>query len=240
MHRRPLQVFLPLLLLLAPSPVLGNNTFFLPGDAFFFARFTTADLEALAEQTSPAFRYGNHWDNGYFCGYAGYERIRLAEMPKSLKQALAEAYERLEMDLEKDSEGVRYMNILFYNADFDWRKHSLGLQYNEDWAEETAAFGHGKDYLRLESFVTKVDALMTSWRDAPRIPQLKIEIPALSADGKPRPEEPVVLRGGYQIIAIPNREFNAYFEQNDGLRLIHIEGEAVKAYVTRNGDWEEE
>ena len=59
----------------------GNNTYFLPGDAYFYTRMDLADTKELAKTESPAINYGS--PRGalfeYKCGYIGLSLIHISE-----------------------------------------------------------------------------------------------------------------------------------------------------------------
>ncbi len=224
----------------------ANNTSFLPGDAFFYCRLDSDDIAALLKSDPAVFRYGNHWDGGFGCGFAGYARASAPDLPKSQKESLVRIYGRLKEFIEPDGHGDKKMSVFFYNSNYDWQKHGLGIQYNEDWVEETAAFGHSLDHLRLESFMqsgvdltTKASILEKAWRDSPRIGPLDATIPQLPP--KPNPaeslKEPIVLGSAFQIIVIPNRNFHDYWELSDGVVVAVLSEDGVAWFHVSAGEW---
>jgi hypothetical protein len=226
---------------LVPATTLANNTSFLPGDAFFFVRLDEADIAALAGVESPVLTYGDHWDSGFFCGHAGFAQLRVERMPQSMKQHLLEAFRRFGPDLEEDARGEKRISVFRYNDDYDWHEYQFGIQYNENWVEETAKFGHEPEYVRLESFISTERAVMTSWRDAQRVPPLDVSVPPIDEEAiEDTSSSPVVLSGRFQLLVLPNRDFDEYFEYEAGTRLIEISDEGIRTFVADNSQWKEE
>lgn len=62
------------------SVSLANNTFFLPGDAYFYVRLDLKGARQLDDVESPVLHYSSHWDAGVGCGFIGYEKIQRSEV----------------------------------------------------------------------------------------------------------------------------------------------------------------
>ena len=71
------------------SVSLANNTFFLPGDAYFYVRLDLESARQLTDHESPVLDYGSHWNGGYGCGHLGYEKIDLTSMSAATKEVRA-------------------------------------------------------------------------------------------------------------------------------------------------------
>jgi hypothetical protein len=159
-----------------------------------------------------------------------------------MKARLLSAYSELETQLESrfDDElkkETKLLCVFIYNSDYDWKKHGIAIQYNENWVAETVKFGHRRDHVRLEVFIAGAIATVQAWRDAALVPPLKATFP--KSTKKARRVVPI-LTGSYQLIVIPKRNFTDYFNyrnNKDGLPLIVITKDAMTTYVTKDGKW---
>ncbi len=187
------------------AAALGNNNFFLPGDAFFPTELTEEDAAKLAADATnpPVFNY-SAMGGGYAaagCGFAGYYRASIPGLDEAfianLKQAYARVREMEPRELRETSrDGAKTLvetnpvRVLFYPHDFDFPRFKLGLQYNENWVEEVMKFGHPRQAMRLCCLVNHADAVMESWRDATEVAALPISLPEVKLRPAPYIEEP--------------------------------------------------
>lgn len=231
---------LVLMLTLAPAASLqANNTYFLPGDSFFFLRLSSQDMVRLHPQSTFTWGYSSPREGGYFCGYAGYSRIQLT-MPAAMRRSLGRAIKELSPLAPPDeSDKRRRVGIFVYNDDFDIHQRRLAVQYNENWVRETAMFGHREDHMRLEDFVGTVDAVTEGWRDGPRVKPLQAKL-------KPPPDgfggafrDPVVPTGDIQLIVIPDRDYAKYFERKSEARLIRVDRDGLSYFRGAGSRWKQ-
>jgi hypothetical protein len=246
-----LRTSLAIVIAVLPSLASANNTHFLPGDCFFFTRLTMREIESLSDMSSPQFVYRSHWNGGRGCGVFGLEFLEIVDMPDSEKAALKAAYQSLadilEPELEIDDhlnafEGDKTISILIYNYDYDWQRFGIGLQYNEDWADQTAAFGARRDHLVLESFIGTHEPrgaqfIERNWRDSSLVPQLVAEPPALEK-GKYVSRAPVKQRAPRLFVVLPNRDFDSYFVPKEGARLCIIRDGSLHEYEFKQRKWQ--
>ena len=223
-----------------PSQMLhANNTYFLPGDAFFYARLDSNSAKKLAESVSPVLPYGSHWNGGAGCGYIGYQTIKLIKMSDTTKAAIVESYRHFENKIKDDPNLRGKMSVFIYANKYDWKKYGLGLQYNENWAPESVAFGASKDHVRLESFVGQLSSVMQNWRGSTFVAPLPTTNPELPAGHKQAwTESSVSIEcSKCRILIIPNRNFDSYVTPANGLELIEISDGALTKFTRTDGEW---
>jgi len=245
------------LVLLSASPVFGNNTYFLPGDAFFFVRLDLETTQNLQKQKSPVLQYGPKSNSAAGCGYIGYTKIELRNANADTKNALLEAFRKFESEIEDDLQAQLgaptgkfiakdppklkgKMNVFIYPSEYDWKKHRIAIRYNENWAEESVAFGTMPEHTALGEFSS--NAIARSWRDSKLVSSLNAKCPKLP-DGHgetfPTPcDTPVhVDASKCSFIVIPNRDFDSYIFPSNGIKLIEIAGGKLAYYQRENGEW---
>jgi hypothetical protein len=237
------------------SATLGNNNFFLPGDTFFPTTLTAEEVARLKADRAapPLFEYSSL--GGYdaaFCGYAGYLRAELPELDEAFIANLKRAYARLR-DLEprqlveRERDGQKHlvetnpMRVLFYRGDFQFPKFSLGLQYNENWTEETMKFGHPPRQFRLCCLVNDADAVMESWRDATDVPGLEATLPDVELRPVPETTKPVVIRGRLKAIVVETVPLSEYFRPDAHpekiLTMLIVDSSGIVEKWYEDGKW---
>ena len=227
-------------LLMAASQTLhANNTYFLPGDAFFYVRLDLEASQKLADSKSPILPYGSNWNGGFGCGHIGYQNIELTNMSDTTMKAIVNSYRKFQDEINRDANLRGKMSVFVYSKEYDWRKRGLGLQYNENWVPESVAFGASRDHVRLENFVAQPSSLMQSWRDSTLVAPLSTSNPKLP-DGHKQAwtKTPVSIEGSKcRILIIPNRNFDSYVTPANGLELIEITDGTLTHFIRTNGEW---
>ena len=134
------------LVLLLASPAYGNETYFLPGDAFFFVRLDQDSTLMLKDQKSTILQYGSKSNGALGCGYIGYKQIELTNTSAMTKTALVNAFGQFKNEMDDDLKTQLVapkggfgapqppklkakMNVFIYSSDYDWKKHGIGIQY---------------------------------------------------------------------------------------------------------------
>ena len=185
-----------LLVLLLSSVAAAHNTYFLPGDAFFFSRLSLEDLQKLQNSDSPVLSCSLPFTGAAACGYIGYEKIELGDMDAKTKAALINSYRQFEKqikaeleaqekgsgDFRSDDEPVPEISVFIYSAGYDWKRYGISIQYNENWLEESIAFGTKHDHTLLNTFSSAT--VTNNWRDAKLVEPLGAQCPELP-DGRP-------------------------------------------------------
>jgi hypothetical protein len=231
---------------------LGNNNFFLPGDAFFPTTLTAEQIAGLkADGASPhVFEYSSLGGyDGAFCGYAGYPRAKFPDLDDAFIANLKRVHARLrELEprqlIERERDGQKHlvetnpMRVLFYPHDFEFPKFELGLQYNENWAEETMKFGHPRHMFRLCCLVEDADAIMESWRDSTDVPGLEATLP----DVELRPEwvetiEPVIIRGPLKAIVVTSQPLTEYYRRREWPTVWIVDSSGIVEKWFEDGKW---
>ena len=77
----------------------ANNTYFLPGDAFFYIRLDEVGVAKLPQVKSPEFLYGNHSDGGHFSSYIGFKKLKILNMSQNMSKGLVKAFSRFKSQL---------------------------------------------------------------------------------------------------------------------------------------------
>jgi len=245
-----------LFVLLLSSNAFGHNTYFLPGDAFFFSRLDSKGLQRMQTSESPILQYGLPSNGAMGCGYIGYEKIQLQEMDIKTKLALVESFRLFEkelkagLELDKKAHSGGFVseappepeiNIFIYSTDYDWKQNGIAIQYNENWLDESIAFGTKREHTRLNVFSSA--SVTKNWRDANLIESLSAECPGLpDGNGKDFPtayEKPIrKLSSKCRFLIIPNRSFNTYAPQpEDGVKLVEVFEGKITQLVRKNGEW---
>jgi len=228
------------LVALGSSLSLANNTYFLPGDAYFYIRLDLESAQQLTNSKSPILQYGSHWNGGYGCGQIGYQKIELTNMSADTKSAIVDTYRKFEKTVNDDPNlSGGQISVFVYSDEYDWGKFGLGLQYNENWVDESVAFGVSRDHVRLESFVTKPNSIMQNWRDSTLIAPLPAVCPTLPNGHKQAwTKTPVKIDlAKCKIVILPNRDFDSYVTPTNGLQLIEISDGKLTRFERTNGEW---
>lgn len=235
---------------------LANNNYFLPGDAFFPCKLTKTDFEKMQETKNGerSFTYSRlEGYRGAFCGYAGYGTAVMPVVDDAFAENLVKAYKRIReyesrqlIEVENEDGEISYVEtngvqVLFYNSDFDFSKHSLGVRYNENWLKEVVAFGHNREHARLCPLVHNRDAISRSWRDGDLVPALKAKLPA--ADGESLKEtlnESIVVEADVKAIVIQaSTSLDDIFNKEPGASLFVVDAKGIKEMYLKGSKWEE-
>lgn len=182
---------------------MANNNLFLPGDAFYYAEPEHAWFESLISTDQPIVHYQSpRKDGGRFCGYAGYDELRLENLSPAMRANLIRAYRelrgryvqnvssyqehRLKMrngrlvpdgDQQSSRHEQNRVSMLIYNRDFDLSKFRPLFRYNENWADAAAAFGHPRDHVAYDFFIDDAQSITNDWRDSALVEPLKFKAP---------------------------------------------------------------
>lgn len=234
------------------SPVYGNNNLFLPGDAFFPTELTAEKLNQLQKADEPEFAYSSFDGyDGAFCGYAGYSRAKIPGVDRKFLLNLIDVYAEIrefrpKKLVESKREGktelqeTNGIRVLFYPANFEFPKYRLGLRYNERWVEETVAFGHRAQDIRICELVSGADAVMESWRDSKLVGGFELKRPTIKPEPGERVEEAVALLGDVKALVIPAEPLVNYAFPNreTTMTLWSIDSKGVTTHTSDDrGRW---
>ncbi len=240
------------------SPANATNIHFLPGDAFFYTRLTKESCEELQKDEGFSLRcLTSELSPGSFCGYVGYEQLRLPPSSRPLITNLVQAYTEVrksswrELTEEQDYKGqiklqeTNGLPIFIYNESFDPQIHSIGLKYNESWVEDEMAFGVRKNLTRLDVFDSNPLVFGEDWRDSREVPPLKVKCPPITdlekrlkyGSGGDVVTEPVFCDGPVQIILVDVPNLKSYFQARNKYDFYVIKSTGVtKHFTDEEGD----
>ena len=240
-----------LVCLLLCNVAWSNNNLFLPGDAYFPTELNADDLTRLtAEPDSPSlFEYSTL--GGYdlaFCGYAGYDRAKIAALDQAFIDNLKQAYARIREGeagqfVERKLNGTTTLEetnpvrVLFYRQDFAFPEFKLGLRYNEDWVNEVVQFGHRRQDIRLCCLIEDKAAVEEEWRDATFVGPMDISLPAVDKKPVPRTNEPVTINGPVKAFVLNSRPLSDYFAPEDATSVLVVDSSGITKLTYEEGEW---
>jgi hypothetical protein len=253
--------FVPLVLhgLLWQSAARANCGF-MPGDAFFHSELTSDVLKDVAsEKDHLILNYAHVPLSGGFGGYAGFERIKLTNLPEPMRLGLRGIYASLRQNcpmvvrIDHDKAGnnvlteINGFHLFVYNRDVNWHKQRIGIKYNERWmappvqattatASRPSGFGRApsKEYT---SFVFNRDGIVEDWKNARVFGELKVTIPERIPWGLTGPKimEPVLADAKQiQIVVLAGTDGDSvdeYFSKTRGVEFFTITADGVKRFV---------
>jgi hypothetical protein len=234
------------LALLGPTNAQAHNTFFLPGDAFFHTVLTGEVVQQFQREKNVRLSYKRPADAEFaFCGYAGFQHLDLVDAPRGLKENVAALYRKLREKrpavFDEHDDGTKHevngFHLFAYNADFDFANRHIGLRYNENWVEETMAFGHRREHVFLEEFVRARKATSEDWRDAASVKSLAADCPKAGMPRSGRDYDPALLRQGYVLVVAEREGLEDYFLMKEGATYYTLAGDQVARNVVQLGEW---
>ncbi|HBE66760.1 MAG TPA: hypothetical protein DDW52_01295 [Planctomycetaceae bacterium] len=183
--------------LLLATPCSGNNSYFIPGDAFFYCEIDQSEWKALKSGELSVLDYDRPEELSLaFCGYAGYKRLDVSNLSKSFRGRLIKAIavvkekyptKMVEIDhgtpkffgdpagIEKKE--INKLRIFVYNRSFDFSQYRVGLKYNETWAESGVQLGFARDHFRYDFFIPTSQGMTESWRMGSAVSPLSVQLP---------------------------------------------------------------
>ena len=239
-----------ILLFALTNTTIAHNTYFLPGDAFFFINFRERDIDWLEKNKAPIFSYGSPRDSALGCGCLGYRDLQLNNLNDETRNLLIEAFNDFRGQMSKDRiHREREMCSLFvYSAGYDWKKHGLALQYNENWADECVEFGVNREHAVLSTFSDNGSDVVKNWRDSALITPLSAKCPVredpeteIGFNYFPWVKTPVTVDcQDVCFLLIPHRQFADVINASDKQTVIQIRNRKKKTFKRINGSWEEQ
>jgi len=235
------------------SVVHANNNSFLPGDAFFSTSLTAVDTARFKADpgSPPVFTYrAFDGDGGTFCGFAGYENARIPCVDEAFLANLRRAYKSIRSYearqlVERTENGkttlveTNPVRVFFYPQSFDFPRFTIGLQYNENWVEETAKFGHRPEVVRIGYMVDDPNAIADAWRDAAIIPPLDVTLPDVAPKKMASIKEPITVRGDVKAIVVDSTPLADYYNAfiGDHFSLLIVDSSGITKMVYEELDW---
>jgi len=187
--------------LLITAPCLANNSYFIPGDAFFYCEIDLSEWNQLQSGQLNFLEYDRPEEMPvFFCGYTGYRKLDLSNLSTHFRRQLLTAIasmkkrypseirelEREENDVP-DTSGVEKketnkIRVFVYNESFDYSKFRIGLKYNESWIDYATQRGFKREHFQYDFFVPTVQGITESWRMGSAVPPLYVNLPSSNQD----------------------------------------------------------
>lgn len=179
------------------TPCAANNSYFIPGDAFFYFEIDQSEWRALKSGELTVVDYDRPEEMSFtFCGYAGYKRLDLSSLSSQFRDRLIKAIASIkekyptqfvEIDHGKpkfllDPSGIEKketnkIRVFVYNSSHDFSQLRIALKYNESWAETGARLGLKRDHFQYDFFVPSPRGIAESWRMGSAVSPLNVKFP---------------------------------------------------------------
>jgi hypothetical protein len=229
------------------------NIAFMPDDSFFHSYVTETWVNTLSDDDEHfELKYVYPPDSFSFCGYAGFDKLRIEGDTSELKAGMRRVYAALqkllgqELHVNWSSEGVREVTersritILVYNRDADWTRQRPAIKYNENWHDipETAIRGNTREgYMGIvaaeyKPFVKSPEAIAHDWKYASTFARLNTAVPDNAGWGSsgPKIESPVRARAeDVQLLIVPATDsLEPYFQHDVDRWMLSVAQDGVK------------
>lgn len=237
----------------------ATNVLFHTGDSFFHSYLTQKIIDSTDHDSeSLELNYtGSPVVPGNFCGYNGFDKLRILNLTPDFIQNVNRVYQSLrkqnpliaEIRKEKDQFKVlseyNPFHLFVYNRDVDWNKQKLALKYNENWQHiieyDLKLVDQPGNKLQYSPFVKNLSGISEDLLNAEQFKPLNVNIPehikVLTMD---RREEVLTVDTKYiQFVIVPvpvppyfDSEENIlekYFEDS-GLEFISITTDGIQIY----------
>ena len=182
---------------LLATPCSANNSFFIPGDAFFYFEIDQSEWKALKSGELTIVDYDRPEEMSFtFCGYAGYKKLDLSSLSDQFRgqliKSIASMKEKYPTKIVEIDHGepklfgapsgiekkeTNKLRIFVYNRSFDFSQFRIGLKYNESWADTAVRLGFKRDHFRYDFFVPTPQGIAESWRMGSAVSPLKVQFP---------------------------------------------------------------
>ncbi|MEO1527159.1 MAG: hypothetical protein AAFX06_17095 [Planctomycetota bacterium] len=192
--KRLLIVFVAVLL---ASDGWANNTYFTPGDAFFYCEIEQAEWKRLKSGQLKVLKYDRpEYLPFAFCGYSGCEFLDISGLPASFRENVITAIEMMkekhptEWITQEDPNGgffgapppktkveANKIRVFIYERSFDFSKHRIGLKYNEDWPRWAKDRGYEMNHFKYDFFISDAQAIAESWQFGVDVAPLELKLP---------------------------------------------------------------
>ena len=196
MSRTLLAIFI---LLAMVSQCFANNNYFIPGDAFFYFEIEQSEWEDFKSGKLSILDYDRPEHLPFMlCGYAGFQKLDIAKLPKEYRASLVQAVEAMKENyptkiIEIDHGQPKFfgspsgiekkemnkIRIFVYNKSFNFAKFRIGLKYNESWPESAITLGHRKNHFQFDFFINTPKGITESWRMGADVKPLDVKLPPL-------------------------------------------------------------
>lgn len=242
----------------AAVPTQATILRFMPGDAFFHARFTQEVADSIPEDggTIKLPYSGPDHAVGGLCGYAGFAELEVRNVPPEIARALRAL--RRESDtgyavvIDRDGKETFRREtgsprLFVYAKDFDPHLRRFGLKYNEDWQSPPpeAMKPDGRPTLKIpaavyECYVRGEEAVIDDWRDAKTVSALPVKVEPYAAwgfTGAPIEQPAVVEAVDVRFYVLEDGDMRRYFRELRDVRFWEVAPAGFRAfYYERRGE----
>ncbi|HEX6986923.1 MAG TPA: hypothetical protein VF170_16215, partial [Planctomycetaceae bacterium] len=228
---------------------------FMPGDAFFHTRLTQDVADSIPSEggtvTLP-YRAPDHAMGG-LCGYAGFAKLEVRDVPPEVARGLKELHAELRktypktIEITTDAEGkelsrseVDAFRLFVTVKEFRPGVHQFGLKYNENWNSPPpeAMVPDGRPTLKIpaavyECYVRGEDAVVADWRDAKNVPPLPVEISPYAAwgfTGAPIEQPAIAKAADARFFVLWSGDMRHYFREERNMRFWEVTPAGFRAY----------
>lgn len=183
--------------ILFATPCSANNSFFIPGDAFFYFEIDQSEWEDLKSGGFKIANYDRPEEMSFtLCGYAGYQKLDLSSLSNQFQgrliQAIASMKEKYPTQFVEVDHGepklfaapsgiekreLNKIRVFVYNSSHDFSRLRIALKYNESWADTAVRLGFKRDHFRYDFFVPTPEGIAESWRMGSDVSALKVQLP---------------------------------------------------------------
>lgn len=183
--------------LLPATPCSANNSYFIPGDAFFYFEIDQSEWKALTSGELTIVDYDRPEGMSFtLCGYAGYKKLDLSGLSGQFRarliKAIASMKEKYPTKIVEIDHGepklfgapsgiekkeTNKIRIFVYNRSHDFSQLRIALKYNESWADTAVRLGHKRDDFRYDFFVPTPEGIAESWRMGSAVSPLEVQLP---------------------------------------------------------------
>lgn len=180
------------------TPCAANNSYFIPGDAFFYFEIDQVEWKSLKSGELTVVDYDRPEEMGVtLCGYAGYQKLDLSSLSNQFRGRLIKAIASMKekyptriVEIDHGEPGffgapsgiekkeTNKIRVFVYNSSQEFSQHRIALKYNESWAETGVRLGLKRDHFRYDFFVPTPEGITESWRMGSAVSPLKVQLPA--------------------------------------------------------------
>ncbi len=227
------------------TALVAHNNLFLPGDAFFSARFDEDLFDKQKDSKRLDLPYHRFYGKFMACGYAGYENLAVGAISPKVAENLRKVHTKLFKEFRNgalkaplDKNAKPYFPLLVYNRNYPLA-YPIGLKYNEDWAKdqvEDAGKGHA-----IYDDIGDTNLLIADWASADEISPLAIDMdrppyPEKTEEGGGVVREPVESAAeGLKFVILAGDDILRFAQRKAGLTFFVVSEKIQRYQFDKNG-----
>jgi hypothetical protein len=214
---------------------VAHTNLFLPGDAFFSARFSEDFLDNQKEASTLDLSYERYTGHCADCTWYGYENLTIDDIPastltnlKTTHQLIFKLFPEEALTNPFDTEEKHWFPLYVYNADFP-----ISLPFGLKFNESTAAEQSHSDKVVYDHF-DDTDLIGEDLASQNNIAPLKLDVPYADAvarlDGNIIREPLTTSSENIQFLILPGTSVREFALKKDGLSFFIITAEKATRY----------